>query len=159
MVKVGGIFKDLQKNAVTVLRKLLCERWCTIGWSCFLRYNGLSNHRVSVKTVLNALMLWLKRTDSLLSCLWPERWKTPLFCLLHNSWQSSMSQNVQGWYLRRLYNVHAAGCFAEKIAGTKNVEPSLIYWRCKLRTSLPDHITCYCTVHSSHCQSFSALVC
>jgi len=33
-----------------------------------------------------------------------------------------MSQNVQGWYLRSLYNVHAAGCFAEKIAVTKDVE-------------------------------------
>jgi hypothetical protein len=52
---------------------------------------------------------------------------------------------VQGWYLRSLYNVHAVGCFAEKIAVTKNVEPSLIYWRCKLCTSLQDHITCYCT--------------
>lgn len=33
----------------------------------------------------------------------------------------------------------------KKIAVTKNVEPSLIYWRCKLHKSLPDHITCYCT--------------
>jgi hypothetical protein len=57
----------------------LAEEFChsaeeTLMWKVvyhrvelFLRYNGPSNHRVSVKTVLNALMLWLNRADSLLS--------------------------------------------------------------------------------------------